>query len=584
MEILCLMALIASTQSMITNKDTFLDKNGIVTERSARNVILIKESIIVTLVYDVSPLKSMFNVYIEELDSISSNIGNNDCLMELLSGARKKRFLIRDFIENLNNHDRVKRQAFSTLMGVTGLISLGLSSVEAFFVNERVEDMKKRLGQNEQNINILEQAMNFNSVKINELIRAQEQSHLVLTSIKNQVLKNIEEINKLKLEMMCVNAKLTFTNLSLRVDNMLTELKNILNYHFDSGMISYETKTKICNDIFGKGLRVSKNCNHFNLVEEVEFFMANLEKLIIFIKLPILNTREPFEILTLRTLPIKINNEYYKISNWEQELSLAVGKRYRSKVNLNKCKKYNRHVYCNAVSEFRLKTEQKTCVGAIVNNNSNVLKFCNMKKIKFMEDTFVKTNSGKYYYSVKSPLKFEVLCKDDLQNDQFVLDGLGSVTIKVGCNGKLDNILLIGTHNYELNTTYQIDTKAMITYLNNPDILNNSMIDIKANNFSVSNQLKFDTYDNNNMHYYVIYTVMTINMLILVTVVVVICIKQVYVVSHKVDLNSKNQMQNIELKNLEKNLNDQPITQNTVNSGQNTLINSDPIYQETDVY
>ena len=306
--------------------------------------------------------------------------------------------------------------------------------------------------------------------------------------------------------------------------------------------------------------------------------------MIIFIKLPILNIRDPFEILTLKTLPIKINNEYYKISNWEQELSVAVGKRYRSKVNLNKCKKYNRHVYCNAVSEFRLKTEQRTCVGAIINNNSNVLKYCNMKKIEFMEDTFVKTNSGKYYYSVKNPLKFEVLCKDDLQNDQFILDGLGSVSIKVGCNGKLDNILLVGTHNYELNSTYQIETKAMITYINSPDILNSSIIDIKANNFSVSNHLKFDTYDHNNMHYYVIYTVMSINMLILVTAIVVICIKQIYFVSHKVDLNTNNQMQNIELKTHGKDLNDQSITQNKDISGQNKLNNSDPIYNETDVY
>ena len=581
MQIIFLMALIAFTLSTITYKDTFLDKNGIVIERSDTNVILIKESIIVTLVYDVSTLKSIYNTFIEKLDSIHSNIGDNDCLTELLLGSRKKRFLIKEFIETLNSSHRKKRQAFSTLMGITGLISLGLSSVEAIFVNERVNEMKNRLSQNEQRIHVLEEATNFNSENINQLIRAQAQSDLILTSIKHQVLKDIVEINKLKLEMICVNAKLTFSNLSVIVDNILNELKNILNYQFDSRMISYEIRTKICKDIFGTGIRVARNCNHFNLVEEVEFFMANEDKLIIFVKLPMLNIRDPFEILTLKALPIKIDNEFYKISNWEQDFSVAVGKRYRSKVDLNKCRKYNRHVYCNAVSEFRLKTEQKTCIGSIINNSSKVLEYCNMQKIKVMEDTFMKTNSGKFYYSVKSPLKFEVLCKDDLQNDQFVLNGLGSVSIKMGCNGKLDNILLVGTHNYELNHTYHIETMAMITNINNPNILNSSIIDIKPENFSLTNHFKFDTYDNTNIHYYIIYTVMSINILVLVTAIVVICIKQIYFVNHKVDPNTNNQTNNIELKTLSRDINDQPTAKDKDSSNQDKANNTEPIYNET---
>ena len=224
---------------------------------------------------------------------------------------------------------------------------------------------------------------------------------------------DIGEINKLKLEMTCVNAKLSFTNLSVMVDNILNELRNLLNYQFDARMISYEVRTKICKDIFEKGIRVFKNCNHFNLVEEVEFFQVNAEKLIIFVKLPILNVMDPFEIVTLKSLPIKINNEFFKISNWGEDLSVAVGKRYRAKVNPDKCKKYNNHVYCNSVSEFRLKIEQKTCVGAIINNSSKILEYCNVVKNKNMEDTFVKANSGIFFYSVKNSLKFEVLCKND---------------------------------------------------------------------------------------------------------------------------------------------------------------------------
>ena len=142
--IIYLMGLMGQTLSLITYKDISLNEKGILISRSEKNVVLIKDSIIVTLVYDISTLKTMFNSYIENLDEISANIGDNDCISELLLGARKKRFLIKDFIDNLNSSHRVKRQAFSTLMGVTGLITLGLSSMEALFVNKKIEEMRDR--------------------------------------------------------------------------------------------------------------------------------------------------------------------------------------------------------------------------------------------------------------------------------------------------------------------------------------------------------------------------------------------------------------------------------------------------------
>ena len=133
------------------------------------------------------------------------NIGENECIIELLMGARKKRFLVKDFLDNLNTSHREKRQAFSTIMGVTGLITLGLSSMEALFVNNKVEEMRDRLNRNENNIQILEKATNYNSDHINQLIKAQAQSNVVLNTIKHQIMTDIGEINKLKLEVMCVS-------------------------------------------------------------------------------------------------------------------------------------------------------------------------------------------------------------------------------------------------------------------------------------------------------------------------------------------------------------------------------------------
>ena len=150
MQILLLVVLIAFGISTMTYKDNDIDKNGVVIQRSDLNIILIKESIIVTLIYDISNLKSIYNNFIEKVDSIQSSTGDIDCLTELLAQSREKRFLIKEFIETLNISQRKKRQAFSTVIGITGLISLGLSTVEAIFVNEKVEKMKNDLRKNEQ--------------------------------------------------------------------------------------------------------------------------------------------------------------------------------------------------------------------------------------------------------------------------------------------------------------------------------------------------------------------------------------------------------------------------------------------------
>ena len=66
-----------SALSLIAYKDEYLNEKGILMSRSDNNIVLIKDSIIITLVYDVSSLKTMFNSYIENLDEISANIGEN---------------------------------------------------------------------------------------------------------------------------------------------------------------------------------------------------------------------------------------------------------------------------------------------------------------------------------------------------------------------------------------------------------------------------------------------------------------------------------------------------------------------------
>ena len=59
-------------------------------------------------------------------------------------------------------------------------------------------------------------------------------------------------------------------------------------------------------------------------------------------------------------------------------------------------------------------------------------------------------------------------------------------------------------------------------------------MDINLFNKSVTNLNQFSSYNHSAIHCYVIYSVMAINMIILVIAIVVVCIKQIYFVEKNV--------------------------------------------------
>merc|ERR1712082_152411 len=86
--------------------------------KSENNVVLLKDSVLIPLVYSLKDLRSMYNNFIEHLDSLSNSMGKNECLEVILAGSRQKRYFIREFIESINGTMRVRRQA---VMGMFGL-------------------------------------------------------------------------------------------------------------------------------------------------------------------------------------------------------------------------------------------------------------------------------------------------------------------------------------------------------------------------------------------------------------------------------------------------------------------------------
>ena len=93
------------TNSMVTN-------GGIIQVNSDTNVIVVRDSILVTMIYDMNDVELMWNNYIESCESLISSIGHNKCVEKVLTDSRESRFKIKEFLRLHKNSVKNKRQAF----------------------------------------------------------------------------------------------------------------------------------------------------------------------------------------------------------------------------------------------------------------------------------------------------------------------------------------------------------------------------------------------------------------------------------------------------------------------------------------
>merc|ERR1712239_96951 len=80
------------TSSMLTNA-------GILQVNSNTNVIVVRDSVLVTMIYDMNDVELMWNNYIESVESLISNLGQN-------------KFKIKEFLRLHGTKAKSKRQAF----------------------------------------------------------------------------------------------------------------------------------------------------------------------------------------------------------------------------------------------------------------------------------------------------------------------------------------------------------------------------------------------------------------------------------------------------------------------------------------
>merc|ERR1711895_89297 len=144
-----------------------LTKGGIIQVNSDTNVIVVRESILVTMIYDVNDVELMWNNYIESCESLISSIGHTKCVEKVLSDSRESRFKIKEYLRLHKTNIKSKRQPFLGIIGgITSMVTLGLTTYELNKINEKIAEIKHNKDHNEGSIETLNKITNYNSGQI----------------------------------------------------------------------------------------------------------------------------------------------------------------------------------------------------------------------------------------------------------------------------------------------------------------------------------------------------------------------------------------------------------------------------------
>merc|ERR1712236_203009 len=118
-----------------------LTKGGITIHNSNTNVIVVRDIVLVTMIYDMNDVELMWNDYIGSCESLISNIGHNKCVEKVLSDSKKSRFKIKEFLRLHKTNVKSKRQAFLGIIGgITSMVTLGLTTYELNKINDKIAE------------------------------------------------------------------------------------------------------------------------------------------------------------------------------------------------------------------------------------------------------------------------------------------------------------------------------------------------------------------------------------------------------------------------------------------------------------
>merc|ERR1712082_538943 len=364
------------------NNMSMLTNAGILIINTKTNVIVVRDSVLVTMIYDMNDVELMWNNYIESVECLISNLGQNKCVEKVLSDSKESRFKIKEFLRLHKTKAKSKRQAFlGVIGGITSMVTFGLTTYELSKINENIAEIKLKIDHNEGNIKKLNTITKYNSGQINNLRNIQIHTNDILSKMKNQFLKDIESINELKSNVVCINVKLCYMKLSSVIDDIMHELRDLLDYKFDKDLITYEVRQEICDSIESEGYKTYGVCMNFELITEINYVFLE-KKIVIINKIPIRNEIDQFNLTKLITLPVKIKNNFYQAKNIDKYI--ALGKYFRTNLNFDECERYKNNFFCKSTSEYRSVNETDTCVGSILSKNNKVFEVCNFEKIEII--------------------------------------------------------------------------------------------------------------------------------------------------------------------------------------------------------
>ena len=136
-----------------------------------------RDSLLIKVVYDTHQIKQFWNKFAEKGDALLLYIGTeNECVNGILLDARTEREKIRIWsndtlgsLEILKNENRSKRQALLLGgVGVASLVALGFEEWQINKLSGKITEIQTDVKHNEENIQILGQAVKFNSKNLRQ--------------------------------------------------------------------------------------------------------------------------------------------------------------------------------------------------------------------------------------------------------------------------------------------------------------------------------------------------------------------------------------------------------------------------------
>ena len=89
----------------------------------------------------------------------------------------------------------------------------------------------------------------YNTDQLNQLKRQNSHNNEIILQFKEQLLRDIDTINEVKINLACLTLKLSYIKLSNVVHRIMSELRDLINHKFDKDLLTFEVKQEICEGL-----------------------------------------------------------------------------------------------------------------------------------------------------------------------------------------------------------------------------------------------------------------------------------------------------------------------------------------------